>query len=360
MASRGSGDDDDDDDDGKRRKLDPMDVGTDKGFTFTSPNWPQEPRQPISVLGPKSPDHPASSFYYAGITELPKIASLKLIKVQEYKLLDSSPTPAALRNHQSPESELDVVSVRVKDNDVVYESVKTVSVHLPVHGKTSTSRHQLIDADKGGMNPILVTKDDPASGSILGLSSGDHPDRKKPAVDVANNKIDDDDYESNYVEDGFGTLSTDSNSSNSVDYLSGVNTDSKTALDLLELYAKKKRLNMKRKLRRCKEIPFSGSFKALRGIRMDLVATMQQNMRNWRDCQDKKCDSARQTRRSTVSGSRGTYFDSEFTGQAVELTPPERSMSSIAEALEQFSQFSYHEIPSSSSAHSRSLLGSAM
>ena len=62
-------------------QLDPLDVGTDKGFTFTSPNWPQEPPVPISVLTPTNPDHPASSFHYPGISELPKIASLRIRKV---------------------------------------------------------------------------------------------------------------------------------------------------------------------------------------------------------------------------------------------------------------------------------------
>lgn len=47
------------------------------------------------------------------------------------------------------------------------------------------------------------------------------------------------------------------------------------------------------------------------------------------------------------------YFDSEFTGESVELTPPENAgpLNSIAEELENnqpyFSQFSYQDISSS-------------
>ncbi|RUS73090.1 hypothetical protein EGW08_019151, partial [Elysia chlorotica] len=54
---------------GKWRKhfyaeLRPMDAGTDQGFTFTAPNWPHEPHQPISEITNVEPNHPASSFYY--------------------------------------------------------------------------------------------------------------------------------------------------------------------------------------------------------------------------------------------------------------------------------------------------------
>jgi Spondin_N len=58
-----------------------MDAGTDTGFTFTSPNWPSDPPQPISVITAHMPDHPASSFYYPDLKHLPVIATLQFTKV---------------------------------------------------------------------------------------------------------------------------------------------------------------------------------------------------------------------------------------------------------------------------------------
>jgi len=59
-----------------------MDAGTDTGFTFTSPNWPSDPPQPISIITAQNPDHPASSFYYPEIKHLPVIATLQFTKVK--------------------------------------------------------------------------------------------------------------------------------------------------------------------------------------------------------------------------------------------------------------------------------------
>jgi Spondin_N len=58
-----------------------MDAGTDTGFTFTSPNWPSDHPQPISVITAQYPDHPASSFYYPDLKHLPVIATLQFTKV---------------------------------------------------------------------------------------------------------------------------------------------------------------------------------------------------------------------------------------------------------------------------------------
>src|SRR6218665_375515 len=59
--------------------LHPMDAGTDRGFTFTSPNWPET--QPIYVITSKHPSHPAGSFYYPDLDNLPPIAKLQLTKI---------------------------------------------------------------------------------------------------------------------------------------------------------------------------------------------------------------------------------------------------------------------------------------
>lgn len=65
--------------------LHPMDSGTDRGLTFTSPNWPNDPYEPISSITSSFPDHPASSFRYPEYEELPRIAYVELDITSEYR-----------------------------------------------------------------------------------------------------------------------------------------------------------------------------------------------------------------------------------------------------------------------------------
>ena len=63
----------------------PMDAGTDRGLTFTAPNWPSIPKEKIYKLSPTIPNHTASAFYYKNMTSLPPIAKLYLTKLSEYR-----------------------------------------------------------------------------------------------------------------------------------------------------------------------------------------------------------------------------------------------------------------------------------
>ncbi|KAJ9580796.1 hypothetical protein L9F63_024026, partial [Diploptera punctata] len=65
-------------------EVDPVDAGTDNGFTFTAPNWPTEPQGLIYRVTSRYPAHPASSFYYPYMKRLPPIATFQFIK--EYEL----------------------------------------------------------------------------------------------------------------------------------------------------------------------------------------------------------------------------------------------------------------------------------
>ncbi|GFS16684.1 spondin-2 [Elysia marginata] len=65
--------------------LRPMDAGTDQGLTFTAPNWPHEPHQPISEITNVEPDHPASSFYYPEYQELPRLAYVELELLSQFR-----------------------------------------------------------------------------------------------------------------------------------------------------------------------------------------------------------------------------------------------------------------------------------
>ncbi|KAK7922839.1 hypothetical protein WMY93_009741 [Mugilogobius chulae] len=60
--------------------LQPYDAGTDSGFTFSSPNFPTSPPENITKITSQMPNHPANSFYYPRLKDLPPIASIKLTR----------------------------------------------------------------------------------------------------------------------------------------------------------------------------------------------------------------------------------------------------------------------------------------
>ena len=65
--------------------FDPLDAGTDRGLTFTAPNWVQDPYKTISRINSTFPDHPACSFYYPDIAKLPVIARVIIVKQAWYE-----------------------------------------------------------------------------------------------------------------------------------------------------------------------------------------------------------------------------------------------------------------------------------
>ncbi|XP_062856271.1 spondin-2a [Trichomycterus rosablanca] len=60
--------------------LHPFDAGTDSGFTFSSPNFPTSPPENITMITSQKPNHPANSFYYPRLSELPPLATVWLKK----------------------------------------------------------------------------------------------------------------------------------------------------------------------------------------------------------------------------------------------------------------------------------------
>lgn len=68
-------------------EMDPLDAGTDNGFTFTAPNWPTEPQGVIYRITSRYPAHPAGSFFYPQSKRLPPIATFQFIKVKPYNSL---------------------------------------------------------------------------------------------------------------------------------------------------------------------------------------------------------------------------------------------------------------------------------
>nr|CAD7257082.1 unnamed protein product [Timema shepardi] len=61
-------------------QVDPLDAGTDNGFTFTAPNWPTDPQGVVYKVTSRYPSHPAGSFYYPYMKRLPPIATFQFIK----------------------------------------------------------------------------------------------------------------------------------------------------------------------------------------------------------------------------------------------------------------------------------------
>lgn len=63
-------------------QVDPIDGGTDNGFTFTAPNWPTEPQGVAYRITSRYPAHPAGSFFYPYQKRLPAIGTFQFIKVR--------------------------------------------------------------------------------------------------------------------------------------------------------------------------------------------------------------------------------------------------------------------------------------
>jgi spondin-2 len=61
--------------------LDPVDAGTDNGFTFTAPNWATDPPGVVFRVTNTYPPHPAGSFHYPFLKRLPAIAFFQFVKV---------------------------------------------------------------------------------------------------------------------------------------------------------------------------------------------------------------------------------------------------------------------------------------
>ncbi|KAF7238662.1 Spondin-2 [Varanus komodoensis] len=67
-------------------ELFPYDAGTDSGFTFSSPNFATIPQETVTPITASSPSHPANSFYYPKLKNLPPIARVTMIKLKKSKL----------------------------------------------------------------------------------------------------------------------------------------------------------------------------------------------------------------------------------------------------------------------------------
>ncbi|XP_018611971.1 spondin-2a [Scleropages formosus] len=77
--------------------LRPFDAGTDSGFTFSSPNFPTNPPENITQITSQNPNHPANSFFYPRLSELPPLATIRLTRQDRSPVRHNS-----LSNHIQP------------------------------------------------------------------------------------------------------------------------------------------------------------------------------------------------------------------------------------------------------------------
>ncbi|XP_072898333.1 spondin-2b [Hemitrygon akajei] len=68
----------------------PHDAGTDSGFTFSSPNFATIPQETITEITSSSPSHPANSFFYPRLKQLPAIARVTLTRLKDSQLIGIS------------------------------------------------------------------------------------------------------------------------------------------------------------------------------------------------------------------------------------------------------------------------------
>lgn len=91
----------------------PWDAGTDSGFTFSSPNFATDPPEPIFQITAKNPSHPANSFFYPRLENLPHIGHL------EFELLATE----EIEKTQLPENETTSNStVYTLDSDGLFDA----------------------------------------------------------------------------------------------------------------------------------------------------------------------------------------------------------------------------------------------
>ncbi|KAG1962895.1 spondin-2a isoform X2 [Pimephales promelas] len=92
--------------------LHPFDAGTDSGFTFSSPNFPTTPPENITMITSQKPNHPANSFYYPRLTDLPPLATIWLKRqsrspVRQQNRVSNHILPEATKPHRFSETPLD-------------------------------------------------------------------------------------------------------------------------------------------------------------------------------------------------------------------------------------------------------------
>ncbi|KAK6298683.1 hypothetical protein J4Q44_G00301930 [Coregonus suidteri] len=74
-------------------ELYPYDAGTDSSFTFSSPNFETIPQAKVTEITSSSPSHPANSFYYPRLKNLPPMGKVTLTKIKSNQIFSLTMEP---------------------------------------------------------------------------------------------------------------------------------------------------------------------------------------------------------------------------------------------------------------------------
>jgi len=140
-----------------RLEADPLDAGTDNGFTFTSPNWPTEPQGTVFQITSQYPSHPAGSFNYPHLAKLPTIAYFTLTKEKEYELSSSyEEKPNDIFKYDTfdhSENGIGIEFIPLQESNI--EEIETQPEKLPVPAmqkkKKKTDKGTLLSGNKRNM-----------------------------------------------------------------------------------------------------------------------------------------------------------------------------------------------------------------
>lgn len=152
-----------------RIEADPMDAGTDNGFTFTSPNWPTEPQGVVFRITNSYPPHPAGSFHYPNHPKLPNIATFSFYKDKEYELSEEfHPLHAEARTEQVDNSDANKFSYQMIGDNKHETTTKMAEIVAFVPVEETTKRHKKTN-DEITTNEIPVFEKRTGKTSRIGL-----------------------------------------------------------------------------------------------------------------------------------------------------------------------------------------------
>ncbi|XP_046658872.1 spondin-2 isoform X1 [Homalodisca vitripennis] len=116
-------------------EVDPLDAGTDNGFTFTAPNWATSPQGVIYRITSRYPSHPAGSFYYPYLKRLPPIATFQFIKTREYELNE-------VFHHSEDDKRYDLVNLDQSNTISVINSNNDIQLEMEAERREQEMRLQ--------------------------------------------------------------------------------------------------------------------------------------------------------------------------------------------------------------------------
>ncbi|XP_017069161.1 uncharacterized protein LOC108106534 [Drosophila eugracilis] len=155
-------------------ELDPLDAGTDNGFTFTAPNWPTAPQGVIYRITSRYPGHPAGSFYYPKSKRLPPIATFQFIKLKEYELSEVFNIAEDDRKYETVQTQthLDAEHNHVEMNNELSASIERERQTEQQQLQQNDDERQRIRSQLlAKMNPIYSSNNSlqPAPGQVVSV-----------------------------------------------------------------------------------------------------------------------------------------------------------------------------------------------